>query len=763
MKKFLLLTTFTFCLGLSFGQTDKSFAPPNFKSKIPAVSAVFNAPKVNNTIEQQNARLANEVEGDKMMRFGKELHVNLDFFNSSESFVQPNGRTIYQLGIHCETAKSINLILDNFQLADDARLFLTDKYSNEYIGAYTSANNNDAQILGTELVKSHFVYLVLDEPANASSPSTFNVQTIVHGFEVLDEIVKGLNSSGNCHYDVNCPIGAGYEMQRNSVAMMVSGGGFCTGSLVNNTSGSIIPYFLSARHCGTNPTNWVFRFRWETPQGSTVCAATSASVNGPTNMNVNGAVLKAQNATSDFILVELNSDPNPSWGVFYNGWDNTDALTATKGIGIHHPDGDIKKISIDEDALAQQTISFQSAQNRTWLVSNWDYGVTEPGSSGSPLFNQEKRLIGVLSGGTAACSGTTDNDAPDYYGRFGYAWNNSSNANGRLKDWLDPSGTGATIIDGVDPAVGNEALDASLTSLIGFPDSKCDSVAAPEFILMNSGTNNLTSVDFSYGFVGSPPQTYQWTGNIATYSQAIITLPNVVIPVGISNFEVKVTATNGSPDLDVSNDLVSFSFYRLLPDFTAKLAIDLDCYGSETSWEIKDGAGTVIYNGGPYTDNTQGLIEFDICLSYGCYDMIIKDSYGDGLSGCSSSEGGDGSYALTNLSNGMVLAELLEVNADFGNENLQNFCVNEFNSLDEVYLANLITVFPNPGTSSLSIQTQNLELRNVTLISLTGQEVVSQDAQGAQIEINTSDLPSAFYLVKITTNKGELIERWVKK
>ncbi len=762
-----LLLLFTFLLGLvqAFGQTNRTYTPPNFKAKVPEAEAVIKAQKVVNTLEQQQARLLNEESGDKMMRFGKELPVNLNYFSLAEKFVQPNGRSLYRLGINCESAKSINLILDNFILAEDARLFLTDKYSSQYVGAYTSANNNEAMVLGTELVKSDYIYLVLDEPANPTISSTFTIQTIVHGFEDLEEMVKGLNTSGDCHYDVNCPIGAGYEMQRNSVAMMVSGGGFCTGSLVNNTSGTIIPYFLSARHCGTNPTNWVFRFRWEAPAGggSTSCATSSPSTNGPQTMNVNGGVFKASNATSDFVLVELNSAPDPTWGIFYNGWDNTDALTATKGIGIHHPDGDIKKISIEENTLVQTTINFQSAQNRTWMVPNWDYGTTEPGSSGSPLFNQEKRLIGVLSGGTAACNGTSGNGEEDYYGRFGYAWNNSTTAAGRLKDWLDPNSTNVSIIDGVDPAVGTEPLDASLTSLLGFPDSKCDSVATPQFVLMNSGTNILTSASLSYGFVGSAQQTYQWTGSLATYAQATITLPSVTLPIGNSTFQVKVLTTNGSTDLNVNNDLVTFSFYRVEQDFIAKLALDKDCYGSETSWEIKDASGLVLYEGGPYQDDDHGLVEYNLCLPYGCYDMIIKDSWGDGLSGCSAAVGGEGSYTLTNLSTGLVLAQILEANANFGSINTQNFCVNGTNALQEVNLENLISLYPNPGQEVLNIRGENLEINSVRIYNLTGQEILSSETDGMLVEINTSTLPAAFYLVKIRTNKGELIQSWIKK
>jgi lysyl endopeptidase len=763
MKYFIFLSSIILGGVFAHTQVDARFLPPNQKDKVSACTAEFVAPKVNNQLELTLAKSALLLEGDKMLRFGKELAVNLDFKSMAQRFVQPNGRTIYQLGISCPTAKSINLILDNFYLAEDARLFLTDKFSGKFIGAYTHANNNEAEVLGTELLKSEFIYVVLDEPTNVTNASRFQIQTVVHGFDDLEELAKGLNTSGQCHYDVNCPLGTGYEMQRNSVAMLVNGGGFCTGSLVHNTSGTIKPYFISARHCGTNPTNWVFRFRWEAPSSGTSCATTSPSVDGPATMNVNGAVLMAQNSNSDFLLVLLNANPNPSWGVYYNGWDNTDNQTATQGIGIHHPDGDLKKISIDENSLGQQTINFQGAQNNVWLIQDWDYGTTEPGSSGSPLFNQEKRLIGVLSGGTAACNGTIGNGEADFYGRFGFGWDNASSASGRLKDWLDSANTGATIIDGVDPLIGNDLVDASLSTLTGFPDSRCDSVATPQFLLINSGLNNLTQVDFTYGFVGMTQLNYTWTGNLPTYGQATIILPNINLPLGNSDFQINVINSNGTSDIDISNNKLTSSFLRLQPDFEAKLMLDLDCYGSETSWELRDTNGNILYSDGPFADDVPGLIEYTLCLSYDCYEMVIRDDYGDGLSGCSAAAGGNGYYKLTRVSNGVTLAEITEPNANFGSENIQSFCQTSTSSIDQIELENLITIYPNPGQNSLNVKAENVNLNAVRVYNVAGQEVLVEEVSGNQLEINTRSLPAAFYIVKIQTDKGELNQRWIKQ
>ncbi len=758
----ILLAVTLICSSFAFGQTKAGILPPNFKQKVPTVQSFYKTVKVDNEQERLLAKSINDESLDKMMRFGKEIPSSIDFISSADKFVQPNGRIIYQYRLISKDALSINLILEQFHLAEGAYLFLTDEKSNKYIGAYTSDNNNEAEVLGTELLNSDDIVVVLDEPANASEPSRFIISTIVHGFEDLESLAKGLNTSGDCHYDVNCSLGTGYELQTKSVAMMVNGGGFCTGSLVNNTSGTIIPYFISARHCGIAPTNWVFRFRWEAPLGQTSCATNSPSGNGPTTYNVNGAELKAQNTNSDFVLVKLNADPDPNWGVYYNGWDNTDSSTASMGIGIHHPDGDIKKISINSDPLTQQTITFLGTQDNAWVVSNWEYGATEPGSSGSPLFNQEKRLIGVLSGGTSACQGIAPNGQPDFYGRFGYGWDNATSANGRLKDWLDSLNTGATIIDGVDPAIGYDLVDASLSTIVGIPESKCDSIANLSFQLINSGLNNLTQVDLAYGFNGLYNNTYTWTGNLPTYGNATINLSGITIPLGQNTFSLKVVNSNGAVDVNDNNNYLTTPMYRLQNDFTAKLVLDLDCYGSETSWNIKDNSGNVIYSSEGYQDDAFGLYEYLFCLSYGCYTFSVYDQYGDGMSGCSAGEGGNGSYVLSDNATGFVFSELTENDANFGSFYSDSFCVNSTTSLNEFALENIISLFPNPGNEKLTIKSASFELHQITVYSYTGQEVFKGDLSGNTATLNTADWPASVYLVKIKTEKGELMKRWIK-
>lgn len=746
-----------------FSQQDRSVTHPLLNGKVPAGKRVVQMPPVDNALERQKEEVRVSETQDKMRYFGKELSVSIPFMEMADLWTTPAGDAVRRITIQSNNALSMNLILRQFHLAPGAQLYwVNGKNLSDYVGAYTTENNNDAQTLGTELLKTDVGILVLFEPKAVAGNSTLNVETVVHGFLDLEQAAKGLNTSGDCNVDVNCPAGAGWELQRNSVAMMVNGGGFCTGSLVHNTSGSVIPYFLTARHCGTNPASWVFRFRWEAPVGQTSCATTANSGNGPTTMNVNGGILRATNGTSDFLLVQLNSAPNPAWGIYYNGWDNTDLENVTASVGIHHPDGDIKKISRDYNPATKQTIAFNGFQNRTWRVADWDVGVTEPGSSGSPLFNSSRRVIGVLSGGSAACNGTDDNNLPDYYGRFGYAWSNGASAAERLKDWLDPQNTGATVLDGFDPAATNDSLDAALSGLQNLPYTNCSTNINPIVTVVNSGGNTLTSVQLGYGLNGNFSNAFNWIGNLPPFASVQIPI-SFTAPAGSHVFNVRVVGVNGQNDQDPSNDQVSQNFVVINPDFTARLRLELDCYASETSWHVTDSQSNILYQSEPYSDGNPDTVIVDMCLSYGCYTITMIDSYGDGFTGCSSNDGGNGMYILTNLSNNNSLAGISEANANFGTMNSQNFCVTNNVGLAENALGQTILLFPNPGSSILNIQTETSLIKNVSIYSMDGKEISMADYNEEQVQLNAQLWESGVYIIRVTTEHGTQSLKWTKK
>ena len=196
----------------------------------------------------------------------------------------------------------------------------------------------------------------------------------------------------------------------------------CTGTLLNPRSGALQPYFYSATHCistqavaSTLTTHWFY--------DSTACATDSLS---PAYRQLaGGATLLFTNAVSDALLLRLNGTP-PA-GAVYAGWDQA---TLTLGIAVkavHHPAGDLKKVSLGTFS-GFRDYGLTTGSNH--VLVTWDSvqtGVTEGGSSGSGIFTAvgqpaaEYRLRGGLHGGTSSCTATGP-DLSDYYSRFDQAY-----------------------------------------------------------------------------------------------------------------------------------------------------------------------------------------------------------------------------------------------------------------------------------------------------------------------------------------------------
>lgn len=498
--KYLILTILSFCAFFSaLSQTANLGLPEIIRNSELKICSYIKQPSIDVAKEIAKDELDNF---SRVYRFGVEQLVSIDVFEKADKKILENGDILYQLGIFCPNAVSINVLFDQFELKNGVRMNLVSYHKGDYIGAYTSLNNNAAKQLGTDILYDNRVIIEVVQPKNTANKSTLHLSMIVSGYRDLEVLMsKAIGQAANCHYDVNCPIGIGWEEPRNSVGFVVSGGNACSGALVNNTSGRIIPYYLTANHCGTALVgSSVYRFRWERDAANTICAATnSAANNGPTNMTINGSVLRANNSGSDFILVELNAKPDSAWGIYYSGWDRSDALTVTQSTGIHHPNGDIKKISINTDPLTHLVSSFNgNPAAEFWKVNNWEFGATQPGSSGSPLFDQNKRIIGVLAGGSSNCSGTSPNGDWDAYGRFAVAWDQGATPATRLKDWLDSAGVNPITLDGIDP---RDVLSTKMNEDIKsefeiFPNP------ANEFIQINSKNGMLIEGISLYDLTG---------------------------------------------------------------------------------------------------------------------------------------------------------------------------------------------------------------------------------------------------------------------
>jgi hypothetical protein len=392
--------------------------------------------------------------------------------------------SLWRLLIKSPDASHVNLGFQTFFMPAGARMQV---YSTDYRHIVRPFDSNDHQptgqlwtpvVTGSEIICEVYVQTALKPQL------LLNMAHIGSGYRFFGAGSTALNDidgSGSCNIDVNCPQGVGWENEISASAAISTGGSiFCSGSMINNTANDGRNFFLTAYHCGVNSG----------AASSLVCywnydAVSCNSSSAPLNQFTTGATWRAGYSTSDFTLVELNSTPNPSWGVNYAGWSRATG-NATSAVAIHHPSGDSKKISFENQAT-QTTGYGSSSQNSNGnhvRVVDWDQGTTEPGSSGSPLFDQNHRIIGQLHGGGAACG----NNQSDWYGRLLTSWTGGGSSNSRLSNWLDPLNTGQTTLDTSGTGSGSSAVITSVGSGCGGTAITCDEAfyETPSFDLANS-------------------------------------------------------------------------------------------------------------------------------------------------------------------------------------------------------------------------------------------------------------------------------------
>jgi hypothetical protein len=695
--------------------------------------------------------------GTAPWRFGFNNFTTLNLSNSGTWFDLQNGDRIWFLKLTCEQALTVNLTFTNSEIPEGNELFIFNEKRDFILGKFSQEHIYKGQ-LGTELVPGSTViieYFVRKD----NSIGNIEVSTVTHGYRTADEFQeKAFGGSGACNMNVNCTDGLTWQQERNSAVMLVSGSnGFCSGALINNTLNDGKPYILTANHCYSDPTNWIFRFNWQAAD----CNNPAAS---PSFQSLSGSVLRSRRTPSDFCLVEItgglqgNTVPL-NYNPYFAGWNNADS-PPTSTVSIHHPSGDIKKIAFDDaPAISSQGMGSTEA-NSTWTVE-WDRNTTtEGGSSGSPLFDQNHRIIGQLWGGGASCSNLS---SPDYYGRVHSSWEPAnSNSTNQLKFWLDPNNSGAEFIDGYDPSNATPvAVDPGVTNPQGVSGTFCGAQVTPQVTVQNNGSDALTTADIIYGFDGNQNLTFNWTGNLAQWQSTSVTLPTATLTAGAHTFSASVSNPNaGLTDENNNNNSVSSSFNVVIGGQSVQLNLALDCYGSETTWELQNETSMAIYAGSGYPDDQPGPVATDPwCLNDGCYNYYIMDSYGDGVLGgfwC----GQDGSVSI--VFNGDTLGQITEAQADFGDQTSIQFCIGNV-GLEWSVIKDL-EVYPNPFTNSIQINLNQLEATEIKLTDIAGKEFLRKAVSGNKIQLELeNELSTGSYLIQVKMKDGSIKTKKVNK
>lgn len=398
-------------------------------------------------------------------RFAAPIVVDLGFKNAGEWLELENGDRLWRLKIYSEGALGLSALYDDLYLPQGAKLFMYSESGDQILGAYTSRSNTPNNTFMTGFIFGETAVLEYYEPKAVRNEGRLHIFRIDHAYkkEISQEKSVpanfGFGSAAACNVNVNCTQGNNWQKQKRGICRIIvvveEGTGYCTGNLINNTNNDGTPYILSAFHCqdGFTPKYdfWRYDFNYE----STGCG------NGiePVYQSMLGSTLRASRRQNDFLLLELLDTIPPNYNAYFNGW-NRNSAAPSSSVSIHHPRGDIKKIAIENQAASIYGTQFQwlrdsSGVNVVYYTSptnhllrvQFDASTVEIGSSGAALFDPNGRIVGQLHGGTDLGSCTV-NFA--YFDRFALSWEGGGAKENRLKDWLDPSGSNVTTLNGVE-------------------------------------------------------------------------------------------------------------------------------------------------------------------------------------------------------------------------------------------------------------------------------------------------------------------------
>ena len=377
-------------------------------------------------------QVALEIKGEAPPEFAVPHEVNI----KPQDWIYEDGQMVWRHTVEATNAVNLNFGFKDFYLPESAVLNIYSSDHTQFIRPFTFEDNNIYQELWTPVILTDKAVIEVRVDEKDLEQVKLTLSYVGQGFR---QIGQSTNKAGSCNIDVTCDDAVGWENEASSVAVIaINGRAFCTGFMVNNARQDKTPFFMTANHCRVNASNaksLVTYWNYQKPY--------CGSGRGRYLDFQTGAIHLASSASSDFTLVKLLSEPKAEWNISYSGWSNED-VAPVGAVGIHHPNTDEKSISFDFDETKITRYLSESEGERTHIrIGSWDKGTTEPGSSGSPLFDLNRRVVGQLHGGYASCSSKT----ADWYGRFHYSWHGGGQENNSLAPHLDPDQTGIKFID----------------------------------------------------------------------------------------------------------------------------------------------------------------------------------------------------------------------------------------------------------------------------------------------------------------------------
>ncbi|MCC7245490.1 MAG: trypsin-like peptidase domain-containing protein [Saprospiraceae bacterium] len=550
------------------------------------------------------AALADDSRTPGQNRFAAPVFTTIDIQQSGVWTALPDGGRVWRCQVKSPGALALLPVFDVLRLPQGAQFFAYTPDRSSVWGAYTAESClPDGRFLIGPIRGESFV-LELIEPAPVRGQSQLQLTRVDYAYDKTAlngaEGPLDFGQSLACNVNINCSTGADWQSHKRGVARILmvfpGGSGWCSGTLVANTAGTYDPYFLTAHHCQlllNNPDFPVWRFDFDYEAVGCTNPATE-----PQTKSVLGCERIAYRAQTDFMLLKINPIPT-NYDVYFNGWTRDTATTKSRTVYIHHPQGDIKKISIDTQAASihPQTLNWGGVYGVSPVRTHWktvlDIGTFQPGSSGSPLFDQNKRVIGQLHGGSTTNGGCTVTGA--YSGRFDLSWAQGGTAGSQLKNWLDAGNLNMVSVNGyARPVIPGYVVSGNIQTHWGQP-----MLNVKVFINAGNGITAYTDAQGNFAFNDIP------AGGAYT---VVPTLDTIDLN-GVSTFDLVLTSKHilsieplDSPwkiiaaDVNQSGSVTTFDIVE-----SRKVLLGINAaFPNNTSWRFLPAATTFSNPGNPF-------------------------------------------------------------------------------------------------------------------------------------------------------------------
>lgn len=647
--------------------------------------------------------------GRVLPRIGIQQDISITTSDGSVTYI--GSHAIWNIKVKSPDSKSLSIRFENTVISDQAIMYLYNEMTHFVVGPISSKDFRNGYYK-SDYINGDYVNITIFIPNFASSYTAINISGYDFGIIALELYDADFNTSGSCNVNTSCPEGDEWGCEINSVCKIIHPYiGSCSGALINNACCDLTPYVLTANHCVLSyPTEeYIFRFNYNSPE------CTPSGETHPIEWVVySGAKVIAKWYDSDFALLELFNDTEA--GMTYAGWDRSTAPNHGIVTCIHHPAGDVKKISIDNESPILDDSGWIIDE---WLVDDWDIGTTEGGSSGSPLFDIDKHIIGQDHRGDG--NDPCEEDKGSYYGRLDLSWDGNGTSVTRLSDWLGMSINPMTVECQARPGIQGSGVlcsDDNYSLINGLSCAKDISWnVSPTYLFdsstsgvgtlaslsaASSTTSGLATITFSLTSEGCNPILIQkkiWVGKPAT--------PDIQMTIDPCLNIIKLFDAN----------------YSYLANAAYQAVVTVRCGSTVTVYNV---------SGMPKTLHVPFGRGCEICLE---------------------------SVSVTNIC-GIVYDEpLLCQTVTYCGEELNsrpnyNYSLVESNYKFEIY--------PNPTFKYLTIDNLSPLGSIVTLLDMLGRNVYETTIKDSKLIIDLSSLNIGIYYVLIQDLNGSFVKKIIK-